>query len=130
VLAPAQRLRRRTEFADTIRGGRRAARGPLVVHLVVPSEPDPAAPSSADAPPAAPLPVRVGLVVPRAVGGAVIRNRVKRRLRHLVRERLPSLPPGAKLVVRALPGAARREYADLGADLDGALARVTTARRR
>jgi ribonuclease P protein component len=60
----------------------------------------------------------------------VTRNRVKRRLRHLVRERIVALPEGAMLVVRALPAAADRTYPELGADLDAALARATTGRRR
>jgi ribonuclease P protein component len=71
--------------------------------------------------------VRAGFVVSKAVGGAVDRNRVKRRLRHLVRERLAQLPPGTDVVVRALPGAADRRYQSLGDDLDAALA---AARRR
>jgi ribonuclease P protein component len=66
----------------------------------------------------------VGFVVSRAVGGAVVRNQVKRRLRHLARERLTSLPGSAVLVVRALPPAASASSAELGADLDRALARV------
>ena len=52
-------------------------------------------------------PARVGFVVSKAVGNAVVRNRVKRRLRHLTREHLPALaglPGSAVLVVRALPG--------------------------
>jgi ribonuclease P protein component len=65
---------------------------------------------------------RAGFVVSRAVGGAIVRNRVRRRLRHLVRDRLPSLPAGSAIVVRALPEAARRGYQELGADLDAALA--------
>ena len=48
------------------------------------------------------VPARVGFVVPRAVGPAVIRNQVRRRLRHLVRDRLDRLPDGTRLVVRAL----------------------------
>jgi ribonuclease P protein component len=70
------------------------------------------------------LPARAGFVVPKAVGGAVERNRVRRRLRHLVSDRLAMLPAGSRVVVRALPGAADREYSELAADLDGALARV------
>jgi ribonuclease P protein component len=50
--------------------------------------------------------VRVGFVVSRSVGNAVTRNRVKRRLRHLVADRLAATPAGVDLVVRALPGAA------------------------
>jgi ribonuclease P protein component len=119
-LAATHRLRRRSDFAATIRGGRRAARGALVVHL----DRQPPARAERQAPP------RAGFVVSRAVGGAVERNRVKRRLRHLVRARIDALPSGAMLVVRALPAAAARSYAELGADLDSALDRAMTGRRR
>lgn len=47
----------------------------------------------------------MGLVVSKAVGNAVTRNRVKRRLRHLAAARLLSTPSGTDLVVRALPAA-------------------------
>ncbi|GAA5189041.1 hypothetical protein GCM10023322_41070 [Rugosimonospora acidiphila] len=67
-------------------------------------------------------PARAGFVVSKAVGIAVVRNRVKRRLRDLVRERIGDLQPGTDLVVRALPGVATRSYSQLAADLDGALA--------
>ena len=117
MLAATQRLRRHGEFASTVRRGRRAGRGVIVVHLMSPeigSEP-------ARGP-------RAGFVVPKSVGVAVVRNRVKRRLRHLIRERLGGLPAGSDLVVRALPGAASRSYWQLAADLDGALA-AARARR-
>jgi ribonuclease P protein component len=58
------------------------------------------------------------------VGNAVTRNAVKRRLRHLLGERLAGLPAGAELVVRALPAAAEASSVDLGADLDRALERT------
>ena len=63
-------------------------------------------------------PVRVGFVVSKAVGDAVTRNRVKRRLRHLVAERLPSLDSHCSVVVRANPAAAAESSAQLGHDLD------------
>ena len=63
--------------------------------------------------------VRVGLVVSKAVGNAVTRNRVKRRLRHLAAEHLVSSAAGLDVVVRALPGAASQP-ADLAPDLVGA----------
>jgi ribonuclease P protein component len=69
-------------------------------------------------------PVRVGFVVSKAVGGSVVRTRVKRRLRHLVRDRLPSLPSGAILVVRAAPAAAGATSAELARDLDRCLSRL------
>jgi ribonuclease P protein component len=67
---------------------------------------------------------RVGFVVSRAVGPAVTRNLVKRRLRHLSRERLVCLPPGSMLVVRALPAAADAGYEQLGDELDRCLTKV------
>jgi ribonuclease P protein component len=48
----------------------------------------------------------VGFVVSKAVGGAVVRNRVKRRLRHLAAAALVSTPQAHDVVVRALPSAA------------------------
>jgi ribonuclease P protein component len=70
------------------------------------------------------LPGRVGFVVARSVGPAVTRNRVKRRLRHLMRERVIDLADGSLLVVRAQPAAADASYRDLGAELDRCLRRV------
>jgi ribonuclease P protein component len=68
---------------------------------------------------------RVGFVVSRAVGNSVTRNRVQRRLRHLAREHLASLPPSGVLVIRAQPAAANASSAELGADLARCLQRVT-----
>jgi ribonuclease P protein component len=71
-------------------------------------------------------PARVGFVVSKAVGPAVVRNRVKRRLRHLARESVMDLPGSAVLVVRALPAAADAGYAELAADLERCLERVSS----
>jgi ribonuclease P protein component len=117
VLAAAQRLRRSSDFAAAVRGGRRAGRGAVVVHLTVPQQTELSEPALTDE-----SSVRAGFVVSKAVGGAVTRNTVRRRLRHLVRERLADLPPGSVLVVRAQPAAATSSYATLGADLDAAVA--------
>jgi ribonuclease P protein component len=98
-------MRNGSDFTAAVRGGRRAGRRTLVVHLSrVRSE----------------TPTRVGFVVSKAVGNAVVRNRVKRQLRHLAAERLSSLPTGSSVVVRANPAAA--EAKSLAADFDSALA--------
>ena len=55
----------------------------------------------------------------------MVRNRVKRRLRHLARARMDHLPPGSHLVVRALPAAASASSRELAADLDAVLARTS-----
>jgi ribonuclease P protein component len=67
---------------------------------------------------------QVGFVVSKAVGGAVVRNRVSRRLRHLMQDRLSALVPGTALVVRALPPAATASSRELAEDLDAALRRL------
>lgn len=53
-----------------------------------------------------------------------MRTAVKRRLRHLVRDRLAQLPPGSLVVVRALPGSGDADHAQLARDLDAALERL------
>ncbi|WP_225845013.1 ribonuclease P protein component [Streptomyces sp. HPF1205] len=126
MLPTENRLRRRQDFAEAVRRGRRAGRPLLVVHLrrdatgrldatdaTHPHEPGGTAP-----------PARAGFVVSKAVGGAVQRNLVKRRLRHLVRERMSLLPPGSLVVVRALPGAGGADHAQLALDLDAAFQRL------
>lgn len=132
MLANAQRLRSRAEFQAAVRAGRRAGRGSLVVHLHTPAAvPAPSVPTTSEPvrDGGQPAPARAGFVVPRAVGGAVVRNRVRRRLRHLVRERIADLPAGAVLVVRALPGAGDASYSQLGLSLDAALAATRAPRR-
>jgi ribonuclease P protein component len=104
MLPPAARMRRKTEFASAIRDGSRAGRPSLVGHLN--------RRAGVDEPP------KVGFVVSRAVGQAVVRNRVRRRLRHLVAGYLHTLPRGSLLVLRANPQAATASGADLAADLD------------
>lgn len=42
---------------------------------------------------------RLGIAVPKKIGGAVTRNRIKRRLREAWRELLPDVPSGADYVL-------------------------------
>lgn len=69
-------------------------------------------------------PATVGFVVSKAVGVAVVRNLVKRRLRGIVREELSTLPPGSLVVLRALPAAADVTYDHLRKDALGCLRRA------
>lgn len=68
-----------------------------------------------------------GFIVSKAVGNAVFRHRVTRRLRHICLHVAPELEADCQVVVRALPPAGSVEYAALAADLHHALQR---ARRR
>jgi ribonuclease P protein component len=47
---------------------------------------------------------RLGLAVPKGTGGAVVRNRIKRRLREAWRSRLDRVPRGRDYVLIARPG--------------------------
>ncbi|MFC4334156.1 ribonuclease P protein component [Salininema proteolyticum] len=117
MLSRSSRLHRPPDFARVFKQGSRAARGGVVIHWLT---------RSADAEPA---PVRAGFVVSKKVGNAVVRNRVKRRLRALVAERLGDWPP-ADVVVRATPAAAERTWEALGADLDSAAKSAAAKKRR
>lgn len=108
MLAPSSRLRSSTDIRDVIRKGRRCSAQGLTVHLR-------RLDSRADLDPAA------AFVVPRKVGNAVVRNTVTRRLRSLLRERLPQLSAGHSVVVRVAPEAATMSYAQLGSSLDRCL---------
>lgn len=88
-----------------MRGGVRCGRPSLVLHMLRTDNP----------------PSRAGFVVSKAVGNAVARNRVKRRLRHLVAVRLAEAPFELDVVVRALP-----HDGGLADDLDSAWAAATT----
>ncbi|MGH3182809.1 MAG: ribonuclease P protein component, partial [Streptosporangiaceae bacterium] len=113
ILPSQSRMRHGAEFALTVRTGIRAGRPLLVGHLLV--RPDALYQQE---------PAKVGFVVSRAVGSAVTRNRVKRRLRELMRGYLQSLPGGSLLVVRANAAAAHASQPDLAADLDSVISRL------
>ena len=67
---------------------------------------------------------RIGFVVSRRVGGAVVRNTVKRRLRMATRALLPDLLPGYDIVVVARPVLAATSYINLDGALRGTLRRA------
>ncbi|WP_183097831.1 ribonuclease P protein component [Nocardioides pelophilus] len=110
MLHADHRLTRPSTFRHAVKAGRRSGARTLVTHLAV------ADPQSGSAP-------RVGFVVSKAVGPAVVRNRVKRRLRHAAAARIPLLPRDTLLVVRAQPAAAAASYEELVGDLDRCLER-------
>jgi ribonuclease P protein component len=87
------RLSRSKDFDAVYRRGRSASSRYLVLHWF----------AREDVPGGDP---RLGLAVPRSVGTAVARNRVKRLLREAWRELLPKVPPGHDYVLAARPGLA------------------------
>lgn len=122
MLPQQSRMRRAEDFRRVLRTGRRAGGSVLAGHLLLAVGPGGAAGTSGEV--LSGDPAKVGFVVSRAVGSAVVRNRVKRRLRELMRGRLASLPRGCLLVLRAHPAAASARQADLAADLDLVIGRL------
>lgn len=72
---------------------------------------------------------RVGLVVSKAVGNAVVRNRTKRVLRHAMAAHLSQLPARTDVVIRANPAAGSAPAAQLRRDLDHQLVRAIERQR-
>ena len=81
------RLRRPSQFRAVLSGGVRKAVGPLNVYAL---------PNKLGQP-------RLGLAVSRRVGRAVVRNRIKRRMREAFRLMQNDLPRGYDLVISARP---------------------------
>ncbi len=101
MLAKANRIVSATDYRRLVRSGRRA-RGALTLAYGRRSNPD--------------SPLRVGVIVARNVGNAVVRNRVRRRIKavswavaHEVR--------GLDVVVRALPSAAAADFAAIDTEV-------------
>jgi ribonuclease P protein component len=71
------------------------------------------------------VPFRVGFTASKRVGGAIARNRAKRRLREAVARVMPGhAKPGHDYVVIARAATLHRKFDDLLQDLEAALARV------
>lgn len=111
-MLPAQyRMTRSAEFGSTVKLGVRAVQPDLVVHARRDMAGGTAGP-------------RIGLVVSKAVGPAVVRHRVSRRLRHAARAVLSELEPADRLVIRALPGSRHAVSARLHQELAAAVRRA------
>ena len=98
------------DFRLAIRSGSRVGQQRLIVHCRTDEDSDSRL---------------VGFVVPkREIKRANGRNRVKRQLRHLMRERIADLPEGSRVVVRASSKALGVPSKDLGEHLDRVMARA------
>lgn len=119
MLPRERRIRTPAEFRHIRRTGARAGR-PCVVVSVAMDPDDTRSPGSS-----APRGPRAGFVVSKAVGNAVVRNRVTRRLRAILRDELDAdaLRTRPLMVqVRALPPAADADHATLRREVASALA--------
>lgn len=121
--AKVGRLKRRPEFLAVAGARRKWATPGLILQARAHDErqhPNPGEP-----------PVRIGLTASKKVGGAVERNRARRRLRAALAEVLaPNAAPGHDFVLVARSETVRRPYADLKADLKQALKKLKAWRPR
>ncbi|MGN7149614.1 MULTISPECIES: ribonuclease P protein component [unclassified Arthrobacter] len=106
MLAARNRLRTSTDFSTTVRSGVRNGRRNVVLY---------AAAIAADEP------SRIGFIVSKSVGNAVVRNLVKRRLREAAAASLGEHRTGLAIVVRALPASASASWDQLLSDYNAAL---------
>ena len=109
-----ERLTSRPQFLAAARGVSEA-RGAVVVQRLDRQDDDPV--------------VRIGFTATRKVGGAVVRNRAKRRLREAARALVPLIGrPGSDYVFIARMGTAGRSWDRLLDDVKSALTRLATPR--
>lgn len=108
------RLTRRPQFLRVAERGRRVAAPGMVLQAYKPGADEPRAED-----------IRLGLTASRKVGGAVVRNRARRRLRALAREVLPRHGArGCDYVLVARGDTATRPWPDLVEDIEAALRRL------
>jgi len=94
------------DFRAAVRRGRRVAKPSAVYHRLA-TDPD--------------APLRFGVIVSKAVGNAVDRNRARRRLKALGRSYVDAGRRGEDVVIRVLPGDAQSSWDILSADMHSAL---------
>ena len=116
MLPRAHRLTKRGDYARVRHHGRSRAH-PLLILVVAPNGGET---------------TRVGLVVGKRIGTAVVRNRVKRLLREAARARVSCLPPGYDIVLIARQEAAGAGLGDITVAVDTLLQRerLLTGRNR
>lgn len=108
------RLRRRAEFQRVSRG-RRAQVETFTLQVNARAEPDANAPNA-----------RIGFTVTKKVGGAVQRNRIRRRLKEALRQAGTVAPfPGHDYVLMARRDALTKPFAALVADIERAFAQTS-----
>lgn len=111
MLATRNRLRTATDFSTTVRSGVRNGRRNVVLYTAAIAADEPS---------------RIGFIVSKSVGNAVVRNLVKRRLREAGAASLREYGTGFAIVVRALPASATASWDQLLSDYNAALESTMT----
>ncbi len=95
------RLVRRGEFDAVYRAGRRRSSSHFTVFLRANELPD----------------SRFGVSIKKALGGAVVRNRIRRRLREVIRCRRSVIPAGWDIVIHPKSAVDKASFAELAEEL-------------
>jgi ribonuclease P protein component len=111
MLSSKNRMRHSADFSHTVRSGARNGRRNLVLYATT-LDPE--------------QPTAFGFIVSKAIGNAVTRNLVKRRLREIAARILEECPGGFSVVVRALPPAGGSDFATLTRDFRKAFSTVVS----
>jgi ribonuclease P protein component len=111
VLSARNRMTRSTDFGATVKQGTRAVQPDLVIYVRAGDA------GAAEAP-------KVGLIIGRAVGTAVQRHQLARRLRHVARGVVEGLQRSEQIVIRALPSSRGLDSARLEEELRAGLRRI------
>jgi ribonuclease P protein component len=98
---------RPADFRAAVRRGVRVPTGHAVLHVL----------RGGDGPP------RFGFIVTKAVGGAVVRNTVRRRLRAVCYDVIDRVDAGTDVVIRALPGSDQLTFDKLHSEIESGLER-------
>ena len=105
MLPLQHRMRTGVQFSQTIRSGVRSGRRNIVLSAAIQNGET----------------TLIGFIVSKAVGNAVVRNRVKRRLREAASDTVKTHPHGYYIAVRALPASKNATYQQLHHDYTQAL---------
>ncbi len=125
MAAPIERLKQRSEFLRVAAARRKWVTPGLILQAA--PRPRASARQASDEPDAAPF--RIGYTASRKVGGAVTRNRARRRLRAAVAEVMPAYAQGGcDYVLIARRETVARPFAELVRDLETALDRLAAKR--
>jgi len=104
-------MTRSTDFGETVKHGTRAVQPDLVIYARRDDG------TTGDA-------AKVGLIISRAVGSAVQRHRLARRLRHVARRLVDGMQRSEQVVIRALPSSRDVGSARLEEELRAGLRRI------
>lgn len=113
-----QRLKRRPQFLAVAASGKRVSAPSFTLQAAPRPEAEPAEA------------IGIGLTATRRLGGAVVRNRARRRLRAAVARTAACAAPGFDYVLIARAEAVRQRFAELERDLCAAFRRVDKAAPR